>query len=226
MSTGAMLWGGAAYNNGILPFKRYVLGEAYTRDGAAGDGREPGAPTGPPRARASSPSSIRCRRGRRCRRPTSSASSSAAGASSAASVPGDRAAQPSRAAADAGRARAAPTSASRTAARAPARASPCRVINITKTRLNDPHHVVPRHERPAGRLPLLGLQLRATSSTPTTATRALGPLRDVRPRRPQHQRRPHDPEERAPGTRSSTSSRAPFPRRSAWSATCTSRTCS
>ncbi len=33
MSTSAMLWGGAAYNNGILPFKRYILGEAYTRDG-------------------------------------------------------------------------------------------------------------------------------------------------------------------------------------------------
>jgi len=30
MATSAMLWGGAAYNNGILPFKRYVLGEAYT----------------------------------------------------------------------------------------------------------------------------------------------------------------------------------------------------
>jgi hypothetical protein len=36
MATGAMLFGGAAYNNGILPFKRYVLGEAYTRDGQAG----------------------------------------------------------------------------------------------------------------------------------------------------------------------------------------------
>ena len=33
MSTGAMLWGGASYNNGILPFKNYILGEAYTRDG-------------------------------------------------------------------------------------------------------------------------------------------------------------------------------------------------
>lgn len=33
MSTSAMLWGGAAYNNGILPFKRYILGEAYTGDG-------------------------------------------------------------------------------------------------------------------------------------------------------------------------------------------------
>ncbi|MCZ6709283.1 MAG: hypothetical protein O7B25_02855 [Gammaproteobacteria bacterium] len=32
-ATGAMLWGGAAYNNGILPFKNYILGESYTRDG-------------------------------------------------------------------------------------------------------------------------------------------------------------------------------------------------
>ncbi len=29
MATSAMLWGGASYNNGILPYKRYVLGEAY-----------------------------------------------------------------------------------------------------------------------------------------------------------------------------------------------------
>ncbi len=33
MSTTAMFWGGASYNNGILPFKRYILGESYTRDG-------------------------------------------------------------------------------------------------------------------------------------------------------------------------------------------------
>ncbi|MDZ7825007.1 MAG: hypothetical protein U5R48_01970 [Gammaproteobacteria bacterium] len=33
MATGAMLFGGAAYNNGILPFKNYILGEGYTRDG-------------------------------------------------------------------------------------------------------------------------------------------------------------------------------------------------
>ena len=32
-STGVMLWGGAAYNNGILPYKRYVLGESYDRNG-------------------------------------------------------------------------------------------------------------------------------------------------------------------------------------------------
>ncbi|MEQ1801631.1 MAG: hypothetical protein ABL989_06900 [Gammaproteobacteria bacterium] len=33
MATNAMFWGGAAYNNGILPFKNYLIGEGYTRDG-------------------------------------------------------------------------------------------------------------------------------------------------------------------------------------------------
>ena len=32
MATSAMLWGGASYNNGILPFKRYIIGEAYSAD--------------------------------------------------------------------------------------------------------------------------------------------------------------------------------------------------
>jgi hypothetical protein len=41
MATGAMLWNGAAYNNGVLPFKRGVLGEAYTRDGAPASIRNP-----------------------------------------------------------------------------------------------------------------------------------------------------------------------------------------
>jgi hypothetical protein len=35
MATSAMFWGGATYNNGILPYKRYILGEAYTREGNA-----------------------------------------------------------------------------------------------------------------------------------------------------------------------------------------------
>lgn len=35
MATSAMLWGGASYNNGILPYKRYILGESYTPDGKA-----------------------------------------------------------------------------------------------------------------------------------------------------------------------------------------------
>jgi hypothetical protein len=33
MATSAMFWGGAAYNNGLLPFKNYILGESYTKDG-------------------------------------------------------------------------------------------------------------------------------------------------------------------------------------------------
>ncbi|MBI3517018.1 MAG: hypothetical protein HY060_23555 [Proteobacteria bacterium] len=33
MATTAMLWGGGAYNNGVLPNKNYILGEGYTRDG-------------------------------------------------------------------------------------------------------------------------------------------------------------------------------------------------
>jgi hypothetical protein len=33
MASGAMLWGGGAYNNGILPYKNYIVGEAYTREG-------------------------------------------------------------------------------------------------------------------------------------------------------------------------------------------------
>ena len=33
MATSAMLWGGATYNNGILPYKRYIIGEAYTHEG-------------------------------------------------------------------------------------------------------------------------------------------------------------------------------------------------
>ena len=35
MSTTALLWGGAAYNNGIVPLKNYIFGEAYTKDGVA-----------------------------------------------------------------------------------------------------------------------------------------------------------------------------------------------
>ena len=33
-STGAMLWGGGSYNNGILDFKQYIIGESYDRNGA------------------------------------------------------------------------------------------------------------------------------------------------------------------------------------------------
>jgi hypothetical protein len=46
MSTGAMLWGGAGYNNGIVPFKSYIFGEAYTRNGLPAKVVSPGSPPG------------------------------------------------------------------------------------------------------------------------------------------------------------------------------------
>ncbi len=46
MASGAMLWGGAAYNNGIVPFKNYVVGEAYTRTGEPAKLVSPGQPFG------------------------------------------------------------------------------------------------------------------------------------------------------------------------------------
>jgi hypothetical protein len=45
MATSAMLWGGAAYNNGILPFKRYIVGRGLHRQQRAGPAEEPGAVT-------------------------------------------------------------------------------------------------------------------------------------------------------------------------------------
>ncbi len=46
MASGAMLFGGAAYNNGIVPFKSYIFGEAYTRDGKPAKIVSPGKPPG------------------------------------------------------------------------------------------------------------------------------------------------------------------------------------
>ena len=46
MASGAMLFGGAAYNNGIVPYKNYVLGEAYTREGQPAKIVSPGNPPG------------------------------------------------------------------------------------------------------------------------------------------------------------------------------------
>ena len=46
MASGAMLWGGAGYNNGIVPFKNYVVGEAYTRLGEPAKIVSPGEPNG------------------------------------------------------------------------------------------------------------------------------------------------------------------------------------
>ena len=46
MSTGAMLFGGAGYNNGIVPYKNYIFGEAYTRTGEPAKLVSPGTPVG------------------------------------------------------------------------------------------------------------------------------------------------------------------------------------
>jgi len=46
MASGAMLWGGAAYNNGIVPFKNYIFGESYTRSGEPAKVISPGNPPG------------------------------------------------------------------------------------------------------------------------------------------------------------------------------------
>jgi LVIVD repeat len=51
MSTSAMLWGGAAYNNGILPYKNYLLGESYTRDGTTAAIKNPSVPDDKMKAR-------------------------------------------------------------------------------------------------------------------------------------------------------------------------------
>ena len=45
MATSSMFWAGAAYNNGILPYKRSILGEAYTRDGQPASLKNPIEPT-------------------------------------------------------------------------------------------------------------------------------------------------------------------------------------
>ncbi|MEA3052996.1 MAG: hypothetical protein QOG72_1899, partial [Sphingomonadales bacterium] len=46
MATGAMLFGGGAYNNGIVPYKNYIFGEAYTKDGEPAKIMSPGNPVG------------------------------------------------------------------------------------------------------------------------------------------------------------------------------------
>ena len=45
MSTAAMFWAAAAYNNGIVPLKHSILGEAYTRDGKPATLKTPVKPT-------------------------------------------------------------------------------------------------------------------------------------------------------------------------------------
>ncbi len=127
MATTAMFWGGAAYNNGLLPNKQYVLGEAYTRDGQGGDAREARRRRDEDRdaSRPHRQALSACRAGKTCRRRTSSACSSAAGATS--STCSRRRGCPTRSGRSSGsKNRAAPISRPRIAGPEPAGASPCR----------------------------------------------------------------------------------------------------
>ena len=45
MATAAHFWGAASYNNGIVPFKHSILGEAYTEDGQPASELAPVKPT-------------------------------------------------------------------------------------------------------------------------------------------------------------------------------------
>jgi hypothetical protein len=58
MSTSAMFLEGAAYNNGVLPFKQATLGEAYTKDGAPAELMSPVVPDANMRAHGILPSTL------------------------------------------------------------------------------------------------------------------------------------------------------------------------
>ena len=226
MSTSAMLWGGAAYNNGILPFKRYVLGEAYTRDGEPAAIVNPITPTAPmtrqghPRA-----SSIRCRPGKtippgdifrvfeRGGRVISSQFPEIGLPNCTGAI--QRLDEPGPAGHPAVESRPGHGPAHR--------------------RAGDQHHedaaersahVVPRHQRAAGRLPLVGLHglPRGLRERPRSA--ALAARMPASATRADADRRPDDSRRTRAAIRCGTTSRGRSRRRSAWSATCTSRTCS
>ncbi len=81
MATGAMLLGGASYNNGILPYKQLHPRRGLHARGRRCDAARPGqARRQHEGARVCSSSSIRCRPGRRRRRAMCSACLNAAGA--------------------------------------------------------------------------------------------------------------------------------------------------
>ena len=199
MATGAMLWGGAAYNNGILPFKNYLLGEAYTRDG------EP--------ARASR-APVKVDRGdegaRACCRGTLSAAGLGDGAAGR-HLPRVRArraqhhhassrrsACPTPPASSSGwRSRAGPTSASRTAARAPACASRSRCSTSTRraSTTRSPGSWAPTTSR-ATTAPRAAARCHVVYANDRDP-RHSGPYARVRPRRHDADRRPDDPQGRA-----------------------------
>ena len=213
MATGAMLWGGASYNNGILPFKRYILGEAYTRDGQPASLTTPVEITDKMAARGVLPQYFPLPRWETTPPADVFRVFERGGRNIVSQFPEVACPTPSGAPRT-WKSPAVPTSASPTAARAPACVSPSRSSTSTRrgSTTRSPGSSAPTTIRAISAPPAAA---RAMSSTPTTATRATrGPTRSTaigacrsRPiRRFPRTRR---------ATRSSTSSPAPSRRASA-----------
>ena len=198
-STGAMFWGGAAYNNGILDFKHYILGEAYDRNGKRDRAEGPEDSRSPGRRRRRSPascrSSIRCRPGNRSSPATSSACSSAAAATSRNLFPEtglpnaagqlQRIEEPGRP--DFRQSNRGPGTGARIAVP---------VINITKTRLNDPlTWFIGTNDQP-GDYRHSGCASCHVVYANDRDPRHSGVVREVRPRGHDADRRPDDQQDR------------------------------
>ena len=198
-STGAMFWGGAAYNNGILDFKQYILGEAYDRNGEAvdaegpEDSRSPGRRGGDRRHPAAALSAAGV--GDRSSPATSSACSSAAAATSRNLFPEtglpnatgqlQRIEEPGRP--DFRQSNRGPGTGARIAVP---------VINITKTRLNDPlTWFIGTNDQP-GDYRHSGCASCHVVYANDRDPRHSGVVREVRPRGPHADRRSDDQQDR------------------------------
>ena len=223
-----MFWGGAAYNNGILPFKHYILGEAYTREGE---------PAHRSRAR-SKPDADMARRTASCRKlyPLPALGDRAAGRhlprvrarrpQHRQPVPGDRPAE--RRPAQLQRLDEPGRPDFRQSNRGPGTGARIAVpvLNITKTRLNDPHMWFLGTNDQPGDYRSSGCARCHVVYANDRDPRHSGPYAQFGHDGHDADRRPDDPARTSRGIRSSTSSRARSRPASAWSATCTSRTCS
>ena len=202
MTTSAMLWGGAAYNNGIVPAKHYITRRVLhaptvvpqklntvpppTAEEQA-KGVLPFLVPLPPLERRAAAGSVARLRARRSHRPLGRV----------------RGRQPET--------RAVPRSPGKPDMKFGTRGLGTD-LRISARRPQHPQDaperpalVVPRHQRPPGRLPLERLHRRVTSSTPTTADpRASGTLRQVRPRRPLPRQAIRPSRRTSPAIRSST----------------------
>ena len=224
MATSAMFWGAAAYNNGILPFKRSILGEAYTREGEGAAVVNPVKPndfltekgilpglTALPAWESVAPADVFRVFERGGRVIASQFPEVGLPNSSGALQKLDEPGRPDIRASNRG-----PATGNRIAVP---------LINIAKTRLNDPHlWFLGTNEQPGTTAPRVAPP--AIPYTATTAIRSIPGLTLSTAARARPRRRTRPSRRRNPAIRSVTSSRARSLLRSAWSATCTSPTCS